>query len=177
MVTGVSGIQNIQNEISVEGRNSFGNLFGKEFAEKASEQTENNGYNIFSVDMDNQTAEVYFEATENAVLAVCIYSEDGTEMLASATKDVYADETETEVVIEESLPQYFYLRGFLVDSQTLRPLCTAYETPNYTQEMQEFLNKTTDDFEEEKVLNLDNDTSGNFAVYSDETKIIEKKKM
>ena len=42
----------------------------------------------------------------------------------------------------------------------------------YTQEMQEFLAKTTDDFDEEKVLNLDDDDTNNFAVYGDDTIII-----
>ncbi|MFG6394270.1 MAG: hypothetical protein K1W24_08880 [Lachnospiraceae bacterium] len=55
-------------------------------------------------------------------------------------------------------------------------MCTSYETPNYTKEMQEFLAKTTDDFEQEKVLNLDNDKTNNFAVYNDKTIIIPEKK-
>lgn len=174
IIPNTSSTQYIQNGISVEGNNDFGNLLEKKLTEKTTKQTENEGNNIFSIEMSGQTANVSFETTEYASLVVCIYNEDGTEMLSSAAKDVSAGETETKVIIEESLPQYFYLRSFLVDSETLRPLCTSYETPNYTQEMQEFLAKTTDDFEQERVLNLDEDKTNNFAVYSDETKIIKQ---
>jgi len=174
IVSEIYNTEDTQNGVSIEGKNTFGNLVGKELTEKALEQTDNEGNNIFSVEMDEQMANVSFETTEDASIVICIYNEDGTEMLSSATKDVSAGETEIEVIIEESLPQYFYLRGFLIDSETLRPLCTSYETPNYTKEMQEFLAKTTDDFEQEKVLNLDEDKTNNFAVYSDETKIIKQ---
>lgn len=40
--------------------------------------------------------------------------------------------------------------------------------------MQEFLSKTTDDFEENKVLNFDNDDDNNFAVYKDEVKLVDE---
>ena len=176
MISDISSAQYLQNGISIESKNAFGNLLGKELKEKTAEQTENEGNNIFLVEMDRQTANVSFETTEDATLVVCIYSEDGEEMLASATSDVETGQTETKIYIEENLPEYFYLRSFLVNSETLRPLCTSYETPNYTKEMQEFLAKTTDDFEQEKILNLDEDKTNNFAVYSDETKIIKQTK-
>ncbi len=176
MISDISSTQYLQNGISIESKNAFGNLLGKELKEKTAEQTENEGNNIFSVEMDRQTANVSFETTEDATLVVCIYSEDGEEMLASATSDVETGQTEAKIYIEENLPEYFYLRSFLVNSETLRPLCTSYETPNYTKEMQEFLAKTTDDFEQEKILNLDEDKTNNFAVYSDETKIIKQTK-
>ena len=60
-----------------------------------------------------------------------------------------------------------------MNTVTLRPLCTVYESPNYTQEMQEFFAQTVDDFDSEKVLNLDGDKTNNFAVYADGTKIIQ----
>ena len=171
---GMSSTQYMQNGISIESTNNFGNIIGKELTEKTAEQTENEGNNIFSVEMDGQTANVSFETTEDATLVVCIYSEDREEMVVSAASDVEVGQTEAKVCIEENLPKYFYLRSFLVNNETLRPLCTSYETPNYTREMQEFLAKTIDDFEQEKVLNLDEDKTNNFAVYSDETKIIKQ---
>ncbi|MFG6394269.1 MAG: hypothetical protein K1W24_08875 [Lachnospiraceae bacterium] len=70
----VSSTQNVQNGISIEGKNTFGNLLGKELTGKAAEQTENEGNNIFSVEMEGQTANVSFETTEDATLVVCIYS-------------------------------------------------------------------------------------------------------
>lgn len=79
-------------------------------------------------------------------------------------------ETTASVIIDmDSMPSYFYLRGFLIDTVSLRPLCTVYESPMYTREMQEFLKKTTDDFDEAKVVNFDEDTTNNFAVAADDT--------
>jgi uncharacterized repeat protein (TIGR02543 family) len=70
------------------------------------------------------------------------------------------------------MPEYFYLRGFLVDSETLRSLTTAYQSPNYTQEMQEFFQKTTKDFDADRVLNLDKDNTNNFAVFDKSVKML-----
>lgn len=47
----------------------------------------------------------------------------------------------------------------------MNPLCIR-------RKCKEFLAKTTDDFDEEKVLNLDDDDTNNFAVYGDDTIII-----
>ena len=65
-IMGTSNKQEIKNELSVKGTNSFGNLVGKEFEGKNNEQSENEGCNIFSIEIDKQTAKVSFETTENA---------------------------------------------------------------------------------------------------------------
>ena len=164
---------NMENDMSVVGTNSFGNLLSEEFADKQAEQQENMGNNIFSVEVENNVAKVDFETTENSTLIVGIYDEDGIQMITSASIAVTPDQKNTTVELDnDKMPEYFYIKAFIVDSNTLRPMCTSYESPNYTKEMQEFLSKTTDDFEQEKVLNLDEDKSNNFAVYSDDTKII-----
>ena len=91
-----------------------------------------------------------------------IYDEDGIQMITSASSEVTPEQKNIIIELDsEKMPEYFYIKAFLADSNTLRPMCTAYESPNYTQEMQEFFAKTTDDFEEEKVLNLDEDKTNN----------------
>ena len=162
------------NDVSIEGTNSFGNLLTESFDEKMNEQQENDGCNVFSAEVTGNEATVSFETTENCTLLVAVYDEAGEQMLASGSTEVTSEETEKTVTIEtDSMPQYFYLRAFLVNTVTLRPLCTSYESPNYTQEMQEFLAKTVDDFDSEKVLNLDDDSTNNFAVYGEDTKVIQ----
>ena len=161
-------------EVSIEGTNSFGNLLTDSLEEKMNQQEENNGCNIFSIEMiDDSTAAVSFETLQDCMLVVGIYDEAGETMLASGSIEVYAGETDTYVDIEtDSMPGYFYLKAFLIDTDCFRPVCNAYESPNYTQEMQEFLAKTTEDFDQEKVLNLDDDNTNNFAVFSEDTKVI-----
>lgn len=170
--------QNIQTDISddmnVKSINSFGNLLTSELGQETDKQEENNGINIFSVAVLGKTATAEFETLQDSTLVVAIYDESGVEMLASGRTKVTKDDATAEVTIDiETMPKYFYLKAFLVDEEVYRPLCTAYESPNYTQEMQEFFAKTTDDFESEKVLNLNNDKTNNFAVYNDDTVIIE----
>ncbi len=160
-------------ELSVKGANSAGTLFAEEFSQLAAEQLENNGCNIFSVEMTGTEAFVSFETTRDASLVIGVYEEDGIKMLASGSVEVSRGQTEAVVDIETaSMPQYFYIRGFLVETDTLRPVCTSYESSLYTQEMQDFLSKTTEDFDADKVLNLDDDITNNFAVYNDDVILI-----
>ena len=161
------------NDMNIEGTNSFGKMFASELSAKQAEQLENNGCNIFSVEMDGTTATVSYQTAVDCTLVIGIYDESGTTLYATGTAEVTPDERETTVTIEtDEMPQYFYIKGYLADSFLLNPLCTVYECPNYTQEMQDFFAKTVDDFDEEKVINFDEDKTNNFAVYSESTIVI-----
>lgn len=170
---GTSSGTSTENDMSVTGTNSFGNLLSEEFADKQAEQQENMGNNIFSVEIEKNVAKVDFETTKDSTIVVGIYDEQGVQMVTSANVAVTAEQKNVSVELDgDKMPDYFYIRAFIVESDTLKPMCTAYESPNYTQEMQEFFAKTIADFEEDKVLNLDENADNNFAVYSDDTKII-----
>lgn len=165
--------EQIEKDISVQGTDSFGELFADAVGAEVESQEKNNGYNIFSVEMKDKTATVSFETLKDATLVVGIYEEDGIKMLASGKTAVKKGEQAASVTIDISaMPNYYYVKAFLIESDSFKPLCTSYESPNYTREMQEFFKKTVDDFSEKEVLNLDEDKANNFAVYRDETKII-----
>ena len=160
-------------DMTIESTNSFGSLLASELTEKQAEQLANNGCNIFSVEMDGTMATVSYQTVVDCTLVVGIYDESGTTLYATGTAEVSPDERETVVTIEtDEMPQYFYVKGYLADSYILSPLCTVYKCPNYTQEMQEFFAKTVDDFDEQKVINFDDDRTNNFAVYDENTIII-----
>ena len=166
-----------ENELDVEGTSSFGKMFAEAIEEKEYEQQKNNGYNIFSIEMNGNTASVELDAVDDCTLVVGIYDEAGEKLLNVGTTTVTAGSERASLVIDtasESMPTYFYLRGFLVDTYTYRPLCTVYESPNYTQEMQEFFAKTTTDFAADRVLNFDNSADNNFAIYKDDVVVVEK---
>lgn len=159
------------NNVSVEGTNSFGNMLAAEFAEKAEEIEDGNGFFISAIEMEGTEATVSLEAIEDCTLVVAIYDEAGEEMLAVGSGEVTAGEHEAVVTIEtENMPEYFDLMGYLIDTDSLRPLCSVFESPNYTREMQEFLKKTTEDFDENKVVNLDDDITTNFLVCEEGTR-------
>lgn len=160
-------------DTSVSAASSFGKLLQEPMSNQAKKHEENNGYNVFSVEMSGKTAAVSMETVEDCTLVVGIYEEDGIKMLATGNKKVTKEEREVTLDIEiDTMPQYYLVRAFLIEDDTMNPLCSVYETPMYTKEMQDFLSKTTDDFEEERVLNLDEDKTNNFAVYGEDTKII-----
>ena len=160
-------------DMTIESTNSFGSLLASELIEKQAEQLANNGCNIFSVEMDGNEATVSYQTVVDCTLVIGIYDEDGTTLYATGTAEVTPDERETTVTIEtDEMPQYFYVKGYLADSYILSPLCTLYECPNYTQEMQDFFAKTVDDFDEQKVINFDDDKTNNFAVYGENTIVI-----
>ena len=154
--------------LSVTGSDSFGEMLGEILSEKISEQQANNGCNIFSVEMNGTTAVVEFETIRDAELVIAIYEEDGIRMLASGKERVKSGDTTVEVHIDtDQMPQYYYLRAYLVIPKTLETLCSQYETPNYTKEMQDFFARTTDDFDQDRVLNIDDDKTNNYLVYND----------
>lgn len=165
----------LQSSLSVKGRNSVGNMLAEALSDKAEEQLESNGYNVFSVEMEGQIAEVSFETQEDAVLTVAIYDESGKRLITSASCEVSTGDQMTELEFTEAVPEYFYVRSFLTDTKTLQPLCSLYDSPMYTEEMQKFLEMTTDDFDEDRVLNLDDDKTNNFAVYNEDAIVIPDK--
>ena len=166
---------NVQDNLSVSGTNSLGTMLANEIADKNEETEDNNGYNVFSVAVSGNNAVVSFETITDATLLVAIYNESCDTLIATGTTEVTNGETEKNVTLDTNdMPQYFYVKGYLIDTTTNKPLCTAYSSPMYTKDMQEFLSKTTDDFEENKVLNFDNDDDNNFAVYKDEVKLVDE---
>ena len=133
-------------------------------------QEENGGCNIFSMEVEGKTAYVEFETVENAELLAAVYDESGTSMLGSGSVTVYAGENTASVDIEiGEMPQYFYLRGFLINPVSLRPLGTSYESPKYTKDMQDLFTSTAGDYETERVINFDAAEDTNFAVYAEQT--------
>ena len=166
---------NVQDNLSVSGTNSLGTMLANEIADKNEEAEDNNGYNVFSVAVSGNNAVVSFETVTDATLLVAIYNESCDTLIATGTTEVTNGEIEKNVILDTNdMPQYFYVKGYLIDTTTNKPLCTAYSSPMYTKNMQEFLSKTTDDFEENKVLNFDNDDDNNFAVYKDEVKLVDE---
>ncbi|MBQ4283282.1 MAG: fibronectin, partial [Lachnospira sp.] len=163
----------LDDNMTVTGTNSFGNLLSDALSTETEEQAQNNGYNVFSIEMSGNTATVDMEALGECTLIVALYDNDGKVMLTSNATEVTKDTREATVQLEATkIPQYYYLRAFLVDTITYQPMCTMYESNLYTEAMQAFLAKTTDDFDQDKVLNLDDDKINNFAVFSDTTKLI-----
>ena len=176
-VTAAGASTSVQNsQMTVEGTNSFGSLLSQDIQEhQAAEESYAGGYSVTDLSVENGVATVEYDSLEEAVLVVALYTEDGLQMLVSGSTVVQPEDTEAVVVLEGELPQYFMASAYLVDSYDYSPLCASYDTPMYTKEMQDLLASTTDDYDADKILNLDDDKTTNFAVYADSTKVLEYK--
>ena len=155
--------------MEISGTTNMGSLLAETMSEGYQELTENEGYSVFSIEMKDKTARVSLQAVKSCTLLVGLYDNTGAEMLTITSTDIEADQRTADAVFDiEQMPEYYFLRAFLIDTDTHRALSEKYECPLYTQKWQEFFSKTTDDFEPERVYNLDNDKTTNFGVFSDD---------
>lgn len=160
--------------INISSSNSLGNMLASEYEESLDENsTDFSGNMIYEVEVENNTAYVELQALTDARLIVALYDENSEEMFFSGTADVTEDDKVVFVNFDGKMPDYFLVRVYLIDANTNVPLCKHYEFDTYTKSMQEFFAKSTDDFADERILNLDNDNTDNFLVYNDNTVLVE----
>lgn len=154
---------------NVVGMNSVGTMVAREL--EGMEKDQGNPNALQELTIESGTATVRFAATEDAELVVAIYEEASGRQVTSAKTTVHKDDTAAELTLDDSvLPQYFRAEAFLLSAQDYTPLCESLSTPMYTQAFQELLQKSVDDFDSDRVLNLDEDKNTNFAVYGDDVK-------
>ncbi len=160
--------------VSIGGTNSFGEMVSDKLDEQ--QAGEENGNRIYQVAVEGKQAEVEVQAMTNAKVILAIYDEASGKMLGSGMTEITPEEKIAELDLKiDTMPEFFEAKAYLVDSETNVPLCKQYECNTYTSKMQAFLAKTTDDFDEEKVVNLDSDKKNNFVVYNDKTVIVDEK--
>ena len=151
------------------GTNSVGTMIADEL--KNVEQDAGDPNVLQDLTIENGTATVRFTTTEEAELVVAIYEEASGRQVTSAKATVHKDDTTAALKLDASaLPQYFRAEAFLLSAEDYTPLCESLSTPMYTQAFQELLQKSADDFDSDRVLNLDEDKNTNFAVYGDDVK-------
>lgn len=159
------------NDYSLEGNNSVGNLIADEIADHQSKQISSDGeYLITELEVNKNIATVSYTAKDNCTILVAIYDENNGTMIASGKTEVSADESEADVKIEtENMPEYFVAKAFILNESNA-PLSKPYCSEMYTTEIQKLKKLTVNDFEPEEVLNFDDDNITNFGVYSDDVK-------
>ncbi|MBE5933369.1 MAG: hypothetical protein E7263_08125, partial [Lachnospiraceae bacterium] len=160
------------NDLTISGDGSLGNLINKEISDELNVVEESEDYKILSVSVEERVATVEFNAADEAELIVAIYDNEGITFVASGTENVTKEESVVDVIIDiDSMPEYFFVRAYLVEEDTLKPLSDEFECNLYTQSMMEFLQKTPEDFDDKNVLVLEEETN-NYLVYNDNTKVI-----
>ncbi|MDO5799068.1 MAG: leucine-rich repeat protein [Eubacteriales bacterium] len=171
--------ENEQNQISdgnenvqVDGNDSVGEVLAAAISSEQNEaqsrsQSENS---ITGLEITGNTASVKVQTQIEADVVVAVYDEQQTQMLASGKMTAAAGESIVQITLEGELPQYFIASAYLLNKESHEALCEAYTTELYTKTIQDLKESTVRDYDEEKVLQLDEDNGEtNFAVYNDDT--------
>lgn len=167
-----------QSDLSVEAVNGLGSLLLDDVQiavgeEQGAAQTV---YGISEIAVEGLTANVRLHTAEDCTVVVSIYEENSDQPFAFGYEYVEVGQNTVDVKIEaDTMPEYFIVKGHLVDTDSLRPLSREYKSSMYTKVMQDFLKMTTDDFNADQVVNLDEDANTNFVVVKDGNALIRTK--
>ena len=88
-------------DFTVESTNSFGDLLTQTISGEMQKQLDGNGYNVFSINVEENFVTVEYEALDSCTLVVCLYDELGESVLAYESVEVSADENSAEIEIAE----------------------------------------------------------------------------
>ncbi len=164
-----------EDNLSVKAANGLGNLLMDELEIAAQEEKEEiqAAYHISEIEVSGNIAEVKFFASGSCSVVVSIYEEGSNKPLAFGSALVEERENRISVPLEiEEMPVYFVVKGYLVATDSLRPLSKEYQSDMYTAMMQQFLKKGVSDFDERQVVNLDEDTTTNFVVVNESSILV-----
>ena len=144
--------------------------FGKLLVNSINEQNDASSNRIIGVSVSGNTATVEYVSTTDADIVVSIYTDDSAEeMVASGTAYAPAMVENTgsstaTVAISGAIPEYYTVKCYLLDTAEHAPLSPVYSDNSNTQGIIDIKNATVNDFDPERVINLDSDNSTNFAV-------------
>ncbi len=157
--------EGVMSDVNLKATNSVGELVTKAL-EKNGLDAESE-YGVTGLDFDGKTATVTGFAKENCALIVAIYDEDTNRMLASGIGEFLKDEQTASVEISTTqMPEYFVAYAFLLDENG-SALCDKFTSREHTHDFEEFYEKTVDDFDKDKVINLDENKESNFVVLAE----------
>ena len=157
--------EGVMSDVNLKATNSVGELVTKAL-EKNGLDAESE-YGVTGLDFDGKTATVTGFAKENCALIVAIYDENSNRMLASGIGEFSEDEQTASVEISTTqMPEYFVAYAFLLDENG-SALCDKFTSREHTHDFEEFYEKTVDDFDKDKVINLDENRESNFVVLTE----------
>ncbi len=166
---------NVETDVTASGTGSIGGIVSDTIQQVQLATQADGAAVITELTLKNLKAHVVFSTNVAAKLVVAVYTDDGEQILTSGIRNVSADATEADVDLSNaSLPQYYLLKAFLLDINNNSALCEPYTSIEHTKAFAEFLAKTTDDFDENLVINFDNSEKNNFAVLNDGATVVEE---
>lgn len=120
--------------------------------------------NTVSVNMTNITS---------ASVLVEIFDEESGELCAYGEQSAAPMTASIDVAIDTgAIPEYFVVKVTMLDKNR-KLMCEALENEHHTKKFVDFFAKKASDFEQEKVVNLDEQQDMNFFVASDDVTVID----
>ena len=144
--------------------------FGKLLVNSINEQNDASSNRIIGVSVSGNTATVEYVSTTDADIVVSIYTDDSAEeMVASGTAYAPAMVENTgsstaTVAISGTIPEYYTVKCYLLDTAEHAPLCKEYTDDSNTEDIVDLETATIDSFPQDRVINLDDQSVTNFAV-------------
>lgn len=131
-------------------------------------------YRVIDAGVTGQTATVRYFAAGTADLVVGVYSTDSKQLLASGTIQVeQTEETMAEIPLTGTLPQYFVIKVFLLDTEEHSALSDTYVSTLFTEEMSDLKEAKASNFDPELVVNLDERDDTNFGVVKADVAVLD----
>lgn len=166
-------ISGVSSNVNLKATNSVGELVTQ--ALQTNGMNSDCEYGITGIAFEGKTATVSGFAKKNCILLVALFDEKTDRMIASGMGEFVEDGQTADVEISTSaMPKYFIARAFLLDEYGAS-LCDKYTTKEHTHDFEEFFAKTVNDFEEEKVINLDESVDNNFVVLTEDASLVNTK--
>ena len=132
---------------------------------------------VHSVEMNGTEATVSYDSKQAGRAVVCVYedvSADSAPRLLGTGIQAFTAElnTVTVPVQMKALPEFYLVRVFLIGENDV-PLSAEFSDPMHTREMQMLRQSSISDFiEDYEVMNLDDSTETNFAVYNENVEVL-----
>ncbi len=118
-------------DVTVKGTNSFGNILSEELQQSTTETTDN-GSRISNVEMNGTTASVTNDALMDCTILIGVFDENTDQLLASGKSDVSKEETSVEIAIETTeMTEYYVVKGYMLGGNN-SPIAPEYNTTLYT---------------------------------------------
>ena len=153
-------------DVTMEATDGFGRLL----VNSINEQNDASSNRIIGVSVSGNTATVEYVSTTDADIVVSIYTDDSAEeMVASGTAYAPAMVENTgsstaTVAISGTIPEYYTVKCYLLDTAEHAPLCKEYTDDSNTEDIVDLETATIDSFPQDRVINLDDQSVTNFAV-------------
>ncbi len=132
---------------------------------------------VSNVEFDIETGElkVWTKQDRNAQLVVSIIPEEGRESQLDMKTSLIPEPmtVSTFSVDTETLPEYFEIRAVIADEISGLELSESFNYRYYTESIQKMAKTYATDFDEEYVVNLDEDEKTNFLVLNENTIVAE----